>query len=73
LGGQTPPADRALVAAVCPGLVDTEASRPWFEDMIGARTPDQAAVALLRLALARAPDPRFYGELIQFDKVVPWR
>jgi carbonyl reductase 1 len=66
-------ADRALVAAVCPGLVDTEASRPWFEDMSGAQTPDQAAVALLRLALARAPDPRFYGELIQFDEVVPWR
>jgi carbonyl reductase 1 len=65
--------DGTLVAAVCPGLVDTDASRPWFEDMSGAQTPDQAAVALLHLALDRATDPRFYGELIQFDEVIPWR
>jgi carbonyl reductase 1 len=65
--------DGTLVAAVCPGLVDTDASRPWFEDMSLAQTPDQAAVPLLRLALARATDPRFYGELVQFDEVVPWR
>jgi NAD(P)-dependent dehydrogenase (short-subunit alcohol dehydrogenase family) len=67
------PTDRTLVAAVCPGLVDTQASRPWFEDMSLAQTPDQAAAALLRLALARTPDPRFYGELIQFHEVIPWR
>jgi NAD(P)-dependent dehydrogenase (short-subunit alcohol dehydrogenase family) len=65
--------DGTLFAAVCPGLVDTDASRPWFEDMSGAQTPDQAAVALLHLALDRATDPRFYGELIQFDDVIPWR
>lgn len=62
-----------LVAAVCPGLVDTAASRPWFEDMSEAQTSAQAALALLRLALDPAPDPRFYGELIQFGKVIPWR
>jgi NAD(P)-dependent dehydrogenase (short-subunit alcohol dehydrogenase family) len=66
-------ADGTLVAAVCPGLVDTDASRPWFEDMSLAQTPEEAAVALLRLALAGATDPAFYGQLIQFNGVVPWR
>ena len=62
-----------LVAAVCPGLVDTTASRPWFDDMSAAQTPAEAAVALLRLALDPAVGRRFYGELVQFGKVIPWR
>src|SRR5215216_7419553 len=37
--------DGTLVAAICPGLVDTQASRPWFEDMGEAQTPAQAALA----------------------------
>jgi carbonyl reductase 1 len=41
--------------------------------MRAAQTPAQAAVAPLRLALDRAADPRFYGELVQFGKVIPWR
>jgi carbonyl reductase 1 len=64
--------DGTLVAAICPGLVDTEASRPWFEDMDGAQTPAEAAVAPLRVALDRATDPSFYGELVQFGTVIPW-
>jgi carbonyl reductase 1 len=62
-----------LVAAICPGLVDTEASRPWFEDMGEAQTPAGAAVAPLRLALDHAANPSFYGELVQFGRVIPWR
>jgi carbonyl reductase 1 len=58
---------------VCSGLVDTDALRPWFDDMSLAQTPDQAAVALLELALRQATDPAFYGELVQFGRVVPWR
>jgi len=65
--------DGTLVAAVCPGLVDTAASRPWFDDMSEAQTPAQAAEALLRLALDTAADPHLYGGLIQFGKVIPWR
>jgi NAD(P)-dependent dehydrogenase (short-subunit alcohol dehydrogenase family) len=65
--------DGTLVAAVCPGLVDTAASRPWFDDMNGAQTPAEAAVALLGLALDPAVSRRFYGELVQFGKVIPWR
>jgi hypothetical protein len=55
------------------GLVDTEASRPWFESMNGAQTPAEAAVAPLRLALDRAADASFYGELVQFGRVISWR
>lgn len=62
----------ALIAAVCPGMIDTGASRPWF-DMSNAQTPARAAVALLRLALDPDLDPLFYGELIRFAKVLPWR
>jgi carbonyl reductase 1 len=65
--------DGTLVAAVCPGLVDTAASRPWFEDMSTAQTPAQAAEALLHLALDARVDPRFYGELVQFGEVIAWR
>jgi len=65
--------DGTLVAAICPGLMDTDASRPWFEDMSTAQTPAEAANAPLRLALDRAAEPRFYGELVQFGTVIPWR
>jgi NAD(P)-dependent dehydrogenase (short-subunit alcohol dehydrogenase family) len=61
-----------LITAVCPGLIDTGASRPWL-DMTGAQTPAQAAEALLDLALQPTPNPRFYGELVLSGKVVPWK
>lgn len=61
-----------LLASVCPGLIDTGASRPWFADMSTAQTPDQAAVAVLDLALSRPIAPATYGELVQFGKVLPW-
>jgi NAD(P)-dependent dehydrogenase (short-subunit alcohol dehydrogenase family) len=61
-----------LIAAVCPGLIDTGASRPWL-DTARAQTPVQAAQALVELALDPRPDPGFYGELVRFGKVVPWR
>jgi carbonyl reductase 1 len=65
--------DGTLVAAVCPGLIDTDASRPWFDDMSQAQTPDEAAVALLDLAMSETVDTRYYGELVQFGRVLPWR
>ena len=66
-------AEGTFVAAVCPGLIDTGASRPWFTDMSRAQTPSRAASALLDLALAPWLDPAMYGELVQFGKVLPWR
>jgi NAD(P)-dependent dehydrogenase (short-subunit alcohol dehydrogenase family) len=64
--------DGTLVAAICPGMIDTGASRPWF-DTSGAQTPAEAAVAPLRLALDARVDPRLYGQLVRFGEVVSWR
>ena len=65
------PANR-LVAALCPGLLDTDASRPWFADMSSAQTPAQAAAWPVELALATTFDPAYYGELVQFARILPW-
>jgi NAD(P)-dependent dehydrogenase (short-subunit alcohol dehydrogenase family) len=62
----------ALVMALCPGLIDTGASRPWFADMSRAQTPAQAAAWPVELALANSYDPSFHGELVQFGQVLPW-
>lgn len=61
-----------LLMALCPGLIDTDASRPWFDDMSRAQTPAQAASWPVELALAPTFDPAFYGELVQFGNVLPW-
>lgn len=61
-----------LVASVCPGMVDTATSRPWFEDFSGAQSPAQAAAAVVDLILAEDVDPAQYGELVQFGKVLDW-
>ena len=59
--------------ALCPGLIDTDASRPWFADMSRAQTPAAAASWPVELALAETFDARLYGELVQFGNVLPWR
>ena len=67
--------DGTLIVALCPGLIDTEASRPWFEDMSAAQTPAQAAAWPVELVLAELPADTlagWYGELVQFGKVLPW-
>jgi carbonyl reductase 1 len=61
-----------LLMALCPGLFDTDASRPWFEDMSQAQTPAEAASWPVDLALASTFDPAYYGELVQFARVLPW-
>jgi NAD(P)-dependent dehydrogenase (short-subunit alcohol dehydrogenase family) len=61
-----------LIMALCPGLIDTGASRPWFADMSAAQTPAQAASWPVELALSAEFDAAFYGELVQFGRVVPW-
>ena len=66
-------AEGKLVAALCPGLIDTEASRPWFADMSQAQTPAEAAAWPVELALGEHFDPAFYGELVQFGAVIPWK
>jgi carbonyl reductase 1 len=58
--------------ALCPGLIDTDASRPWFDDMSNAKTPTQAASFPVQLALSDRFDLDFYGELVQFGRILPW-
>jgi carbonyl reductase 1 len=60
------------VLAVCPGLMDTEASRPWFKDMSQAKQPDDAAVDLLWIVSQEEWSEERYGILLQYRKVIPW-
>jgi NAD(P)-dependent dehydrogenase (short-subunit alcohol dehydrogenase family) len=63
--------DGQLIVAVCPGLVDTRASRPWFTDMSRAQSPSQAAIDVVKLATGPI-EPQMYGELIQHGRIIPW-
>lgn len=69
---RTRPFDGILVNAVCPGLMDTEASRPWFDDMSGALAPDEAAKPIVDLLLASIHENQTSGQLVQFGKILPW-
>jgi len=60
-----------LIVAVCPGLVDTRASRPWFTDMSRAQSPGQAAIDVVKLA-ADPVNRQMYGELVQHGRIRPW-
>jgi carbonyl reductase 1 len=64
-------AEGMLIASLCPGLIDTDASRPWFADMSQAQTPTEAAAWPVELALSESFDPAFYGELVQFGQILP--
>jgi len=62
-----------LINALCPGLVYTEASRPWFDDMSKAQTSAHAAIDMVWLALQQAGPDAPYGQLVQKRKLIPWR
>jgi NAD(P)-dependent dehydrogenase (short-subunit alcohol dehydrogenase family) len=66
-------AENTLVASVCPGLVDTRASRPWFDDFSQAKSPADAVVPIADLILAEHVDPAQYGELIRDGRILTWR
>ncbi|WIX82691.1 SDR family NAD(P)-dependent oxidoreductase [Amycolatopsis carbonis] len=59
-----------LLAAVCPGMMNTPTSALWW-DVSTAPTPATAAVPLLDLALSPT-DPDHYGQLIRYGAVLPW-
>ncbi|SFG01456.1 SDR family NAD(P)-dependent oxidoreductase [Streptomyces mirabilis] len=65
-------ADGTLIASVCPGMVDTATSRPWFSDFSQAQSPSEAARAVLDLVFTEHVDPALHGELIRFGKALPW-
>lgn len=68
-----PPGRGILVNAACPGLVDTDASRPWFDTMDSALSPDDAAVDVVWLATLPEGTSAPQGELVQYRKVIPFR
>jgi NAD(P)-dependent dehydrogenase (short-subunit alcohol dehydrogenase family) len=59
-----------LLAAVCPGMINTPTSGLWW-DVSDAPSPADAAVALLGLALEPV-NPAHYGQLVRHGKVLPW-
>ncbi|MFI5912992.1 SDR family NAD(P)-dependent oxidoreductase [Dactylosporangium sp. NPDC051541] len=60
-----------LVAAVCPGMMNTPTSALWW-DVRDAPTPAEAAEPLLTLALDDI-NPAHHGELIRSGEILPWR
>ncbi|MFB7719163.1 SDR family NAD(P)-dependent oxidoreductase [Nocardia sp. NPDC056100] len=67
---ETDSARGILIAALCPGMMNTPTSALWW-DVATAPTPAQAATALLDLAFDPV-DPAHYGELIRDHTVLPW-
>lgn len=61
-----------LINAVCPGLMDTEASRPWFDDMSDALSTDEGAKPIIDLLLSPSGTDAPNGQLVQFGKVLSW-
>jgi NAD(P)-dependent dehydrogenase (short-subunit alcohol dehydrogenase family) len=59
-----------LLAAVCPGMMNTPTSGMWW-DVSDAPSPAEAAVALLDLAFD-AVNPGHYGQLVRNGNVLPW-
>jgi NAD(P)-dependent dehydrogenase (short-subunit alcohol dehydrogenase family) len=59
-----------LIAAACPGMINTPTSALWW-DVSGAPSPAQAATALLELALGPVR-PGHYGELVRHGRALPW-
>ncbi|SEL30733.1 hypothetical protein SAMN05414137_107221 [Streptacidiphilus jiangxiensis] len=63
-------AEGTLIASVCPGMVDTATSRPWFSDYSHAQSPARAAEAVLDLVTTEQVDPSLYGEPIRSGEAV---
>lgn len=59
-----------LLAAVCPGMMNTPTSAIWW-NVSDAPTPAQAARALLDLALDPVNSDH-YGQLVRNGRVLPW-
>ncbi|WP_438003889.1 SDR family NAD(P)-dependent oxidoreductase [Sorangium sp. So ce321] len=61
-----------IIAALCPGLVDTDASRPWFDDMSSAQSPEDAAKNVLWICTQPVESPQVHGELVRHRQIIPW-
>lgn len=61
-----------LINAACPGLMDTEASRPWFKDMSMAKQPSEAVDDVIWLSSIDTWEENYYGKLFQYKKLISW-
>ncbi|PXY01987.1 short-chain dehydrogenase [Marinifilum breve] len=64
------PEKNTKIYSVCPGLVDTDASRPFFDNMHEAQSPYDAAGHIIDLIDNNTDE--YSGKLIQFGKELPW-
>lgn len=62
--------DGIAVNAACPGLIDTAASRDWFEDLSSAQSPAEAAGDVVWLATLPPDKPEPYGKLVQWRRAL---
>ena len=68
--------DRLVVRglmAIPPWEDEPEASRPWFEDMSGAKMPAEASGDVTWLATLPQGTKEPYGELVQYRKILPFK
>jgi NAD(P)-dependent dehydrogenase (short-subunit alcohol dehydrogenase family) len=65
-------ASGTLIAAFCPGMINTPTSGAFW-DVSTAATPDEAAVPLLNLVLDDIPLDSYYGQLIRGTDILPWK
>jgi NAD(P)-dependent dehydrogenase (short-subunit alcohol dehydrogenase family) len=61
-----------LIAAFCPGMINTPTSGAFW-DVSDAATPDEAAVPLLNLVLGGIPLDSYYGQLIRGTDILLWK
>jgi carbonyl reductase 1 len=65
----------ALINAACPGLTLTDATREFMGTVFQAdeaQTPEEAAEALVRLAMLPAGESEPYGRLVRHGMIVPF-
>lgn len=67
----TDPEQDILLAAVCPGMMNTATSSVWW-NVDDAQTPAQAATAVLDL-IFEPVNRDHYGQLIRHGQVLPWK
>lgn len=58
--------------SICPGLLDTAASRPWFKNMDHAIQPEEATDPIWWV-IEQDWNEKMYGELYRNKKELPWK
>ena len=62
---------KIMLNSICPGLLDTDASRPWFDNMSHALHPDDATDDIWWV-IEQGWQEGMYGKLYQHRKEISW-